>query len=35
VNTVSFGAGDLLSVQYSEVGSVPGRVRFGFEYRSP
>lgn len=32
---VAFSTGDLLSIRYTEVGSVPARIRLGFEFRSP
>jgi hypothetical protein len=35
VNSVTFGAGDLLSVLYTEAGAAASRIRFAFEYDSP
>jgi hypothetical protein len=35
VDSVTFNDGDLLSILYSEAGSLSSRVRFGFQYNSP
>jgi hypothetical protein len=32
---VTFSAGDLLSILYTEANAIAARIRFGFEYNSP
>ena len=34
-NSVTFGDGDRLSILYTDVGVTLGRIRLGFEYRTP
>ncbi len=34
-DTVAFSAGDLLSIQYTEVNAAGSRIRFGLQYNAP
>ncbi len=34
-DSVVFGDGDRLSIQYTDVGVTTGRIRLGFDYRTP